>query len=59
MHTVHQAVMMTHDNLNWTAMFFRTCCGDFGNGDSERLVSYLPLSHIAAQILVGQGWGLD
>ena len=44
--------MISHDNIVWTAKFSRTCCGEYGNGDPERLVSYLPLSHIAAQMLV-------
>lgn len=46
-----KAVMCTHDQLTWTSKFFHTSCGDFGNGDPERIISYLPLSHIAAQIV--------
>jgi len=46
-----KAVMISHDNIVWTAKFSRTSCGNYGNGDDERVVSYLPLSHIAAQIL--------
>ena len=44
--------MISHDNIIWTAKFSRTSCGEYGNGDPERVVSYLPLSHIAAQMLV-------
>lgn len=44
-----KGVMLSHDNLLWTAKK----CGDcakltFGN---DHLVSYLPLSHVAAQLL--------
>lgn len=43
-----KAVMLSHDNLTWTAS---VCVAvlDFTKGD-ERLISYLPLSHIAAQM---------
>ena len=44
--------MISHDNITWTAKFSRTSCGTYGNGEPERVVSYLPLSHIAAQMLV-------
>jgi long-chain-fatty-acid--CoA ligase ACSBG len=46
--------MVSHDNLTWTAS---TCVNHiaevkFGRtGSAERVVSYLPLSHIAAQML--------
>ncbi|OAF66820.1 hypothetical protein A3Q56_05438 [Intoshia linei] len=48
-----KAVMLSHDNLVWTAKAFSNEVAkeiniSYGN---ERLVSYLPLSHIAAQIL--------
>lgn len=42
-----KAVMLSHDNLTWTASVCSTML-DFTKG--ERLVSYLPLSHIAAQM---------
>ncbi|XP_047117029.1 very long-chain-fatty-acid--CoA ligase bubblegum [Schistocerca piceifrons] len=44
-----KGVMLSHDNLTWTAH----CTGsrlDLANGE-DSLVSYLPLSHIAAQIV--------
>lgn len=42
-----KAVMLSHDNLTWTASVCVLML-DFTN--NERLVSYLPLSHIAAQM---------
>jgi long-chain-fatty-acid--CoA ligase ACSBG len=42
-----KAVMLSHDNVTWTA---RTTCPLLQLGDNERIVSYLPLSHIAAQL---------
>ncbi|OAF67225.1 hypothetical protein A3Q56_05054 [Intoshia linei] len=44
-----KAVMLSHDNLVWTASQFFTSIGVECN--HERLISYLPLSHIAAQML--------
>ena len=38
--------MMSHDNLTWTA---RICVEQF-NHHKERLLCYLPLSHIAANM---------
>ncbi|OAF66060.1 hypothetical protein A3Q56_06217 [Intoshia linei] len=44
-----KAAMLSHDNLVWTARRFCKAYGPiFGN---ERLLSYLPLSHVAAQML--------
>lgn len=46
----NQAVMISHDNLTWTvknfieALPFTLTCED-------RSVSYLPLSHVAAQVI--------
>ena len=44
---------MSHDNLTWTARATLEHVRDtgFGQGPREELVSYLPLSHIAAQLL--------
>ena len=44
-----KGVMISHDNYTWTSSYFLNKYGcDFGN---ERLVSYLPLSHVAAQTI--------
>lgn len=47
-----KAVMISHDNLTWTPG--TTLChveeSTWGRG-KERMVSYLPLSHIAGQLL--------
>jgi long-subunit acyl-CoA synthetase (AMP-forming) len=43
-----KAVMMTHDNLTWTAA---TALSLIGLQPGESVVSYLPLSHIAEQIV--------
>lgn len=44
-----KGVMISHDNYTWTSSYFLNKFGcDFGN---ERIVSYLPLSHVAAQII--------
>lgn len=44
-----KAVMLSHDNLTWTANCLSEAYGklEFGN---EHTVSYLPLSHMAAQM---------
>jgi len=42
-----KAVMLTHDNLTWTA---QTAIGLIGAKADEHVVSYLPLSHIAEQV---------
>ena len=48
-----KAVMITHDNCTWTATamieYVNQTGTEFGSGE-ERVVSYLPLSHIAAQV---------
>jgi long-chain-fatty-acid--CoA ligase ACSBG len=44
-----KAVMISHDNVTWTAMVMGSQYMHFDH--NERSVSYLPLSHIAAQIL--------
>jgi len=44
-----KGVMLSHDNLTFTA---RTLCNHYGLLDmQERFVSYLPLSHVAANIM--------
>ena len=45
---VPKAVMISHDNATWTARVTMEC---LGGRDEDREVSYLPLSHIAAQML--------
>ena len=49
----HQAVMVSHDNLTWTsaAVLGHIAETGLGCGGEEHIVSYLPLSHIAAQLL--------
>jgi long-chain acyl-CoA synthetase len=42
-----KAVMLTQDNLTWTA---GQACDLVGGSSNERLLSYLPLSHIAEQM---------
>jgi long-chain acyl-CoA synthetase len=42
-----KAVMLTQDNLTWTA---DQACGLVGASAKERVLSYLPLSHIAEQM---------
>ena len=42
-----KGVMLSHDNLTWTA---QTALSMIGAKPGENLVSYLPLSHIAEQI---------
>ncbi|EAR97244.2 acyl-CoA synthetase (AMP-forming)/AMP-acid ligase II (macronuclear) [Tetrahymena thermophila SB210] len=45
-----KGVMLSHDNYTWTC---KACIGKYGlaPNQQERLVSYLPLSHVAAQII--------
>ncbi|KAG5188597.1 long chain acyl-CoA synthetase [Tribonema minus] len=43
-----KAVMLSHDNITWTA---QTALMHFSFKIGDRSISYLPLSHIAAQIL--------
>jgi long-subunit acyl-CoA synthetase (AMP-forming) len=42
-----KGVMLSHDNLTWTA---QTAIGLIGVEAGEQVVSYLPLSHIAEQV---------
>ncbi|XP_032380556.1 long-chain-fatty-acid--CoA ligase ACSBG1 [Etheostoma spectabile] len=56
-----KGVMLSHDNITWTANH-ASRAGDLQPADTkqESLVSYLPLSHIAAQIYdlwAGIQWG--
>ncbi|KAM9376062.1 long-chain-fatty-acid--CoA ligase ACSBG2 [Pholidichthys leucotaenia] len=56
-----KGVMLSHDNITWTAIH-ASRAGDLQPPDNqqESLVSYLPLSHIAAQIYdlwTGIHWG--
>jgi long-chain-fatty-acid--CoA ligase ACSBG len=45
-----KGVMLSHDNMTWTA---RALSINYGNilGQKQKLVSFLPLSHIAGQIV--------
>lgn len=43
-----KAVMISHDNITWTA---RTSLEELGIKDGDRMISYLPFSHIAEQIV--------
>jgi long-chain acyl-CoA synthetase len=47
-----KGVMLSHDNLLWTA---QTVNGLIGNSSGDSVVSYLPLSHIAEQMLTIHG----
>jgi long-chain-fatty-acid--CoA ligase ACSBG len=44
-----KAVMLTHDNITWTAQAQLKTMDPLDNSDN--MISYLPLSHIAAQML--------
>lgn len=44
-----KAVMLSHDNVTWTAGMLKPIIPNWGD-DHEHIVSYLPLSHIAAQL---------
>jgi len=44
-----KAVMITHDNITWTAHRALEALGMQAEGD--RMISYLPLSHIAEQVV--------
>ncbi|KAJ1212738.1 hypothetical protein NDU88_000386 [Pleurodeles waltl] len=42
-----KGVMLSHDNITWTTKIF----GDYtGKKENENILSYLPLSHVAAQV---------
>ena len=43
-----KAVMISHDNITWTA---RTALDMLGYADGDVVVSYLPFSHIAEQVM--------
>jgi long-subunit acyl-CoA synthetase (AMP-forming) len=43
-----KAVMITHDNLTWTAY---QALESLGLQDGDRMISYLPFSHIAEQLI--------
>lgn len=43
-----KAVMISHDNITWTT---RNLVQLYEVTNNEKLVSFLPLSHIAAQII--------
>lgn len=45
-----KAVMLTHDNITWTAQAQLSTMGQEVTND-DHIISYLPLSHIAAQML--------
>jgi long-chain-fatty-acid--CoA ligase ACSBG len=44
-----KATMISHDNITWTAA--NMCENYFDLNHSDTLISYLPLSHIAAQLI--------
>ncbi|CAM9925915.1 unnamed protein product [Pylaiella littoralis] len=44
-----KAVMISHDNVTWTAQV--VACQMFKWTHTERCISYLPLSHVAGQLL--------
>ncbi len=47
-----KAVMLTHDNIVWTTQAQMATMPELENLDSnDHIVSYLPLSHIAAQMI--------
>ncbi|XP_028856112.1 long-chain-fatty-acid--CoA ligase ACSBG2 isoform X2 [Denticeps clupeoides] len=47
-----KGVMLSHDNLTWTALSTgRTVCLTDADQSQEIVVSYLPLSHVAAQMV--------
>ena len=45
---IFSGVMMSHDNLTWMA---KQVCNYLGVTSNDSLVSYLPLSHSAAQMV--------
>uniref|UniRef100_A0A4W3IGX2 long-chain-fatty-acid--CoA ligase n=2 Tax=Callorhinchus milii TaxID=7868 RepID=A0A4W3IGX2_CALMI len=45
-----KGVMLSHDNITWTSYCAGKMVGADILGEHERIVSYLPLSHIAAQM---------
>jgi len=47
-----KAVMISHDNITWTA---QAALESLGAQDDDQMISYLPLSHIAEQIVTLHG----
>ncbi|XP_053555605.1 uncharacterized protein LOC128646832 [Bombina bombina] len=47
MYVAGRGVMLSHDNLTWTS---RACCEMLDLGTNDRVVSYLPLCHVASQL---------
>ncbi|XP_064385622.1 long-chain-fatty-acid--CoA ligase ACSBG2-like isoform X2 [Halichondria panicea] len=43
-----KGVMISHDNLTWTAA---VCATLYQLGETDHMISYLPLSHVAAQMM--------
>ena len=46
-----KAVMITNDNITWTSSTMLLCSRKGSMDSSDVMISYLPLSHIAAQML--------
>jgi len=46
-----KGVMLSHDNVTWTAAMASHAISGLQYGGKEHLISYLPLSHIAAQMI--------
>ena len=46
-----KAVMITHDNITWTVLPMVSSARRGTLDETDIMISYLPLSHIAAQIL--------
>jgi long-subunit acyl-CoA synthetase (AMP-forming) len=46
-----KAVMITHDNITFTAQAAYNTIASYGNVEQERVLSYLPFSHIAEQVV--------
>ena len=47
-----KAVMISHDNITWTAKAVQSIAPWIGAGaEGEHIVSYLPLSHVAGQMV--------
>lgn len=51
-----KAVMISHDNITWTA---KVAFDQLGGDGNDRLCSYLPLSHIAEQVVSLHGPMVD
>jgi len=46
-----KAVMISHDNLLWESHAVFSECESIGYSEEERLISYLPLSHVAGMMV--------